>query len=401
MPTYKYTATDPYGSEVSGTYEASSEKEVDIYLRRNNLTPEDVKRSWIHADISIGGNSVKTKDLIVFTRMFAAMSKAAVPMDQALNILFEQTETKALKRAIQRMIVDVESGASLSEAMESQAIFGPLYVNMIAAGEQSGNLDLMLERLSELLENTEAIRAKVKGAMVYPAILALIAAGVVAIMMIFVIPQFVGLFESSGVPLPALTQFMVDASNYLTNYWWLILLELAGVVFLFRWLRRKEGVARAMDRILIRVPVLGDVIVKGAVARFTRTLSTLIASGVGILDGLQLTEETAGNIVIAEALRDARTSISTGSDIADPLRKSGAFPPLVTSMIAIGEQSGELDAMLEKVAEFYEADVNQAVDAALKFVEPVMLVVMGGLVGVIMASLYLPMFDMITSIGET
>ncbi|HER20427.1 MAG TPA: type II secretion system F family protein, partial [Chromatiales bacterium] len=290
MPTYKYTATDPYGSRVSGTYDASSEKEVQIYLRRSELTPESIKRSWIHADIQFGGNRLGHKDLIVFTRMFSAMAKAAVPMDQALDILFEQTEVKALKRAVQRMIVEVESGSSLSEAMSSQSsIFDGLYVNMIAAGEQSGNLDLMLDRLSELLEKTASIKAKVKGAMVYPAILAVIAIGVVALMMLFVIPQFVSLFRSSGVPLPFLTEMMLGISEFLTGSWWMLLLGAGGGFALFRWLRRQEKVARAMDRLLIRMPILGSIAQKGAIARFTRTLSTLINSGVGILDGLELT----------------------------------------------------------------------------------------------------------------
>lgn len=401
MPVFKYTAVDAFGARITGSYEAASEKEVQIYLRRSALTPESIKRSWLRSDIQIGGNKVKHKDLIVFTRMFGAMARAAVPMDQALNILHEQTENRTLKRATQRMIVDVESGLSLSEAMKNQSsIFEPLYINMIAAGEASGNLDLMLERLAELLEKTQAIRAKVKGAMVYPAVLLVVAVAVIALMMLFVVPTFVNMFDGAGVPLPFLTQMIVDTSNFLRENWWLLAIEIVGVIFGFRYLKQRESVARFMDRLLIRTKVIGPVIQKGAIARFTRTLGTLIQSGVSILDGLDLTAETAGNVVIAEAILDTKTAVSTGSEIAQPLKESGAFPPLVTSMIAIGEQSGELDAMLSKVADFYEADVNQAIDGALKMIEPAMLVLMGGLVGTIMASLYLPMFDMISGIGQ-
>lgn len=401
MPTYRYTAKDVFGFSVTGTYEAASEKEVQIYLRRNGLTPITIKRSWLHSDIQFGEGRIKMKDLIVFTRMFAALARAAVPLDQALNVLHEQTTNRAFRRAIQRIIVDVESGVALSETMRNQSsIFDSLYVNMIVAGERSGNLDLMLERLADLLERTDAVRRKIKGAMVYPAVVITVAAIVVGVMVTFVVPTFVNMFVDSGVPIPFLTQLVIDVSNYVRAKWGLILTVVAGTIIALRHLIRRESVAQGLDRILLRTKVIGPIIQKGAIARTTRTLSTLLHSGIGILDGLELASETAGNVVIRDAMLNARTAIAGGSDVAEPLRQSGVFPPLVTSMVAIGQQAGELEEMLAKVADFYEDDVNRAIDGAVRLVEPMLLVVLGVIVGGILASLYLPLFDMIANMGE-
>lgn len=400
MPTYRYIAIDSQNRRISGTYEAGSEREVQVYLRRNGLKAEKITRSWLHSDIRFG-DGVKTKDLIVFTRMFATMAKAAVPISQALNTLYEQTESRTLKRAIQRIIVDVEQGAALSEAMRNQeTIFEPLYYSMVAAGEQSGNLNLMLERLGDLYERTDRIRSKIKEAMVYPAVLLIVALGVIMTMLLFVVPQFVSLFSSFDTELPVLTQAALAASNYLTDYWWVPILTIAVVVAAFLYLRKQPHVAAILDRIVIRLKIIGPIVQKSAIARFSRTLATLVSSGLGILEALDLTAKTAGNIVIAQAIEEARTAVSTGSDLTDPIRNSGVFPPLVTSMIAIGEQTGELDTMLDKLADFYEAEVNNAIEGAIKLIEPAMLVTMGAIVGLIMASLYLPMFDLISAIDE-
>lgn len=399
MPVYRYTAITAQNKKISGTYEAASEREVMIYLRQQGWTAQKVARSLLHANLSLGNNKVKIKDLLIFTRMFATMAKAAVPITQALGILLDQTKSPTLRRAIQRMIVDIEKGNSLSDAMKNQApIFEPLYYSMIAAGEQSGNLDTMLERLAYLYERTDEIRGKIKGAMIYPAILFSIAVAVVVIMLVFVVPQFVSLFSSFDTELPEITQIAIEASDYLTNYWWMIILEICGAILLFRFLRNQRRVAELWDRMILHVGIIGPIVQKSVIARFTRTLATLLASGIGILEALELTAKTAGNAAIAQIIREARTAVSSGSDLAGPLRESKLFPSIVTSMVAIGEQAGEIDIMLDKVADFYEAEVNNAIDGAIKLIEPMMLVVMGSVVGFIMASLYLPMFDLIGNI---
>lgn len=399
MPVYKYTAEDPYGAEITGQYEPFTEQEVRIYLKRSNLSRIEIKRSWLRADISFG-EKVKIKDLVIFTRMFGALSKAAVPLDQALRVLHEQTDNKKLKQSVQRVIVDVESGASLAESMRNQpSVYPTLYTNMIEAGEISGNLDTILDRLSDMLERNEAIRSKVKGALVYPAIIAVVASLAIAALLMFVVPQFVSVFRDAGVELPLPTKIAVWTSTFLQNQWYFVLAGIIGLIIGGKYMQKIPGFEEFWSEVSLRLPVLGEVVLKGSLARFSRTLSTVLASGVSILDGLDLTAETADNKVIARVIRDAQTEISTGSEIAPPLRQSEVFPPLVTSMIAIGEESGDLPGMLAKVADFYEEDVEKTVDNALKLIEPIMLVVMGVLVGGIMMAIYLPMFDMIAAVG--
>lgn len=399
MPVYKYKAEDPYGTEITGQYEAFTQNEVEIYLKRSNLTPLEIKRSWLRADISFG-EQVKIKDLVVFTRMFGALSKAAVPLDQALRVLHEQTDNKKLKQSIQRVIVDVESGASLAESMRNQpSVYPPLYTNMIEAGEVSGNLDTILDRLASMLERNEHIRSKVKGALVYPAIIAVVASLAIAALLMFVVPQFVSVFRDAGVELPIPTKIAIWVSSFLQTQWYFVLAGIVGLILGGKYMQRIPGFEEFWSKFSLKLPILGNVVLKGALARFSRTLATVLASGVSILDGLELTAETADNKVIARVIRDAQTEISRGSEIAPPLRRSEVFPPLVTSMIAIGEESGDLPGMLEKVADFYEEDVEKAVDNALKLIEPVMLVIMGVIVGGIMLAIYLPMFDMIAAVG--
>lgn len=399
MPAYKYTATDAFGSQVKGSYEAFSEQEVKIYLQRNNLEPIKISRSWLKADITIG-KAVKDRDLIVFTRMFGAMIRTATPIDQALKILYEQTSNPALKKAIQRLIIDVESGENLSESMRNQpAIFDDLFVNLIAAGETSGNLDVLLGRLADLMERSAKIKGKVKSAMVYPIVLSVVSVGSVVLLLTFVIPQFLELFEGSGVALPLPTQIVIGASNFLQAYWMWLLGALVAFFFIMKRALKNPQISKLKDRILLNMKVIGPVIQKGGIARFTRTMSTLIHSGVSLVDSLALTSTTTGNIILTETIQDAQTAVSTGAELHPTFRQSKHFPPLVSGMMSIGEQSGELDTMLETLADFYEDDVERTVESALKLIEPIMLLVMGAVIGLIMASIYLPMFDMIANIG--
>jgi type IV pilus assembly protein PilC len=407
MPVYKYKATDPYAETVSGNYEAYSEQEVKIYLRAAGLTPISIKKNFWKGDIGglLGGlfaKKVKTKDLIIFTRMFGAMAKAAVPLDQVLKILYKQTQNAPLKAAIQRVIVDVESGIGLGESMKKMpTIFHTIFTNMVSAGEASGNLELLMDRLADLLEKTEEIRSKIKGALIYPAALLVIGLLAVGALLIFVLPQFVEIFKSSGVTLPLPTRVAIFMGDVLVKHYMILLSVIVTFIVAIKSVATLPGYRRLMDGLLLKLPVLGTVVIKGAVARFTRTLSTLVASGVSIIDALDLVAETAGNVHVTAAIRAARANIAMGSEIAEPLAKSGVFPPLMTSMVAIGEQSGELELMLSKIADFYEVDVNRSVDAALKLIEPIMLVILGGMVGGVMTSLYLPLFDMISVVGNS
>jgi type IV pilus assembly protein PilC len=336
---------------------------------------------------------------VIFTRQFATMINSGLPLVQALDILAKQTENKVLSGVTREVVYDVESGHTLADALSKHPnAFAELYKNMVSAGEAGGILDTILLRLATFLEKNDAIVRKVKGAMIYPAVIFSVAAIAVVVLLIFVIPTFQNMFASVNMELPLPTRIVILMSDILQGYWWAMI---GGAFALFygtkRWYATQGG-QLLLDKLMLNLPVLGDLLRKSAVSRFTRTLGTLISSGVSILDGLEITAKTAGNRVIHDAVMGSRASIAGGETIAAPLEKSGVFPPMVTSMIAVGEATGGLDEMLTKIADFYDDEVDAAVGALLSLMEPIMIVVLGVIVGGMIVAMYLPIFGMINAV---
>jgi len=400
MPVFQYTARTLKGELQSGEVDLPTRDDVIAHLRKNRMVVVQVRAAPKAFKLSFTfGGGIKTRDLVVMTRQFATMINAGLPLVQALDILAKQTENKSLAEITKSVVYDVESGHTLADALRKHPkAFSDLYVNMVAAGEAGGILDTILVRLSEFLEKNDAIIRKVKGAMIYPAVIMSVAAIAIAVLLIFVIPTFQNMFASVNLELPLPTRIVIGMSSILTHYWWVMIGAIGGFVFLLsRWYKTAPGRLQ-IDKLLLRLPVLGDVIRKSAVSRFTRTLGTLISSGVSILDGLEITARTAGNMVIHNAVMESRASIAGGETIAGPLQKSNVFPPMVISMIAVGEQTGGLDEMLSKIADFYDDEVDAAVSALLALMEPIMIVVLGVIVGGMVVAMYLPIFDMVNAV---
>jgi type IV pilus assembly protein PilC len=327
------------------------------------------------------------------------MINAGLPLVQSLTILAQQTENKALKEVTRQVVYDVEAGNTLADALAKHPkAFSGLYVNMVAAGEAGGILDTILMRLATFLEKNDALIRRVKGAMVYPGVIFSVAIIAVAILLVFVIPTFQEMFASVNMELPLPTRIVIGMSDGLISYWWMILLAIGAMIFLLRRYYATPDGRKRIDGALLRAPVLGDVLRKAAVSRFTRTLGTLVSSGVSILDGLEITAKTAGNRVVHDAVMESRASIAGGETIAAPLERSKVFPPMVISMIAVGEQTGGLDEMLSKIADFYDDEVDVAVASLLSLMEPLMIVVLGVIVGGMIVAMYLPIFDMMNAI---
>ncbi len=342
---------------------------------------------------------VSQREVVVFMRLFATMIGAGLPLVQSLGILARQTGKGYFRRVVRSLIHDVESGDTLAGAMgRHPKVFSELTVNMVAAGEAAGALDTILGRLAEFLEKSSALARKVRTAMVYPAMILAVAVPTVAILLVFVIPTFETMFASSGVPLPLPTRVVIGASEAVKGYWWALLVAGASGVAVLDRTRRTVAGRLLFDRLLLSIPVLGSLLRKAAVARFTRTLGTLVASGVSILEGLEVTAKTAGNRVIHDAVMKSRASIAGGNTIAGPLEESGAFTPMVVRMVEVGEQTGGLDDMLARIADFYDEEVDSALEALIAAVEPLMIVVLGVVVGGMIVAMYLPIFDMINAV---
>jgi len=392
MPTYEYTARTVTGDETTGTIDLPSIDAVREHLRKNRLMVVRVREQQKKKRTM----RVPTRDIVIFTRQFATMINAGLPLVQSLDILARQTENKSLAAVTRQVLYDVESGHTLADALDKHRnAFSQLYVNMVAAGEAGGILDTILLRLATFLEKNDAIVRKVKGAMIYPAVIFAVAGLAVVVLLLFVIPTFQQMFDEAGVPLPAPTRVVIWMSQLLQGYWWAMILGGVGLAFGIRRYYGTDGGKLVIDRTLLRMPVIGDLLRKSAVSRFTRTLGTLLSSGVSILDGLEITARTAGNRVIHDAVMESRGSIAGGETVAGPLEASGVFPPMVTSMIAVGEATGGLDDMLTKIADFYDEEVDAAVAALLSLMEPIMIVVLGVVVGGMIVAMYLPIFDMV------
>ena len=399
MPMFEYTARSQTGQIQKGQMDVASKDDVTAYLRKNRLIMVNVREQPKQIKFSMGGPRVKTRDIVIFTRQFATMINAGLPLVQSLNILASQTENKTLADVTKAVVYDVESGNTLADAFSKHPkAFSSLYVNMVAAGEAGGILDTILLRLATFLEKNDALVRKVKGAMIYPGVIISVAAIAICILLVFVIPTFQSMFSSAGLELPLPTRIVIGMSDFLIGYWWAILGMAAGAVFALKSYYATAAGRLQIDALMLKAPVLGDVIRKSAVSRFTRTLGTLVSSGVSILDGLEITAKTAGNSVIHDAVMESRQSIAGGETIAAPLEKSKVFPPMVISMIAVGEQTGGLDEMLSKIADFYDEEVDVAVSALLSLMEPAMIVGLGVIVGGMVIAMYLPIFDMMNAV---
>ena len=401
MPMWEYTAkAAATGQIMKGQLDVPSRDDVIAFLRRSRMTPvvvrEQAKSLSLPAALSGG---IKTRDVVIFTRQFATMINAGLPLVQSLSILAQQTENKALKEVTKAVVYDVEAGNTLADAMRKHPkAFSDLYVNMVAAGEAGGILDTILLRLATFLEKNDALVRKVKGAMVYPSVIMTVAAAAIAILLIFVIPTFQEMFASVNMELPLPTRIVIGASSFLIHWWWACIAAAIGAGFMLRQYSKTPDGRKRLDQMMLNAPVLGDVLRKSAVSRFTRTLGTLISSGVSILDGLEITAKTAGNRVIHDAVMQSRQSIAGGETIAGPLEVSKVFPPMVISMVAVGEQTGGLDEMLSKIADFYDEEVDVAVSALLSLMEPIMITVLGIVVGGMVVAMYLPIFDMVNAV---
>src|SRR3954464_4741791 len=398
MPQFTYTARDAKGQMQQATIEAPNRDEVMNQLRKQKL--QVIKVDEGGADKKKRAGKIKMRDIVIFTRQFSTMINAGLPLVQALSILAEQSENPSLKDITRQVVFDVESGNTLADALKKHpAAFTDLYVNMVAAGEAGGILDTILMRLAVFIEKNDQLVRKVKGAMIYPGVIMSVAFIAITVLLVFVIPVFENMFASVNMALPLPTRIVIGMSRFLKLYWWAVGAGLFGLFYLFKNYYATSGGKLTIDKLMLKAPILGDVLRKSAVSRFTRTLGTLISSGVSILDGLEITAKTAGNRVISDAIMESRTSIAGGETISAPLEKSKVFPPMVISMIAVGEQTGGLDEMLAKIADFYDEEVDAAVSGLLALIEPLMIVFLGVVVGGMVVAMYLPIFDMVNAAG--
>jgi len=399
MPAFTYTARALNGDLRTATIDAPSRDEVVAQLRRQRLNVIKIDEAAQAANKKKAGGKISMRDVVIFTRQFSTMINAGLPLVQALDILAKQSENKALKDVTRAVVFDVESGHTVADALKKHPkAFSDLYVNMVAAGEAGGILDTILMRLATFMEKNDALVRKVKGAMIYPGVITSVAAIAIVVLLVFVIPVFEKMFASVGLALPLPTRVVIGMSQFLQHFWWAVIAGIFALVWSMKKYYATPDGKLAIDKLMLKAPVLGDVLRKSAVSRFTRTLGTLIGSGVSILDGLEITAKTAGNRVIQDAIMESRTSIAGGETISAPLQKSAVFPPMVISMIAVGEQTGGLDEMLSKIADFYDEEVDAAVSGLLALMEPVMIVFLGVVVGGMVVAMYLPIFDMINAV---
>lgn len=397
MAVFTWEGRSTQGALQRGSIEAANEAVAMLLLRKQNIQPTLIKEKPkdLLANIALLQPKVKTKDLILFTRQLSTMIDAGLPLIQGLEILANQEPNKTFQKILNQIKTDVEAGSTFADALKKHPkVFDTLYTNLVAAGELGGVLDVILQRLAAYIEKNEKLKRKVKGALVYPTTILVIAFVVVIIMLVFVIPVFQEMFSSLGGQLPALTQAVVDLSGFLRKNFLILIGCGVGAGFVLNRIRATEKGRYFFDRLSLRLPIFGLLLRKVAVARFSRTLGTMISSGVPILDGLDIVAKTSGNKIVEEAIIATRISISEGKTIAEPLSKSGVFPSMVCQMVAVGESTGALDSMLIKIADFYDEEVDAAVEALTSLIEPAMMIFLGGTVGTMLAAMYLPIFKM-------
>jgi type IV pilus assembly protein PilC len=399
MPTFEWKGRGRTG-EQAGTLVADSKDAVIASLRRQQIVVTAVKEKGKEVAVPKFGGSVPAQLTAIFTRQFSVMIDAGLPLVQCLEILSQQQENKTFKRALIQIRQDVESGSNLADAMRKHPkIFNDLYTNMVAAGEAGGILDTILQRLAQYIEKSVKLNSQVKSAMIYPVAVISIAVIVVAVILWKVIPVFAALFKGLGAELPLPTVIVIHLSNFIADFWWLIGITLFGTAYALRRYHETYKGKRVLDNIMLKAPIIGGLLRKIAVARFCRTLSTLTSSGVPILDGLQITARTAGNSIIEDAIMATRKSVEEGKTISEPLGDTDVFPSMVVQMIAVGEQTGALDTMLSKIADFYEDEVDTAVAGLMKLLEPVLIAFLGVAIGGIVIAMYMPMFALIGQVG--
>jgi len=402
MPVFTYRGTNRSGGSVAGEMTASSKTELQSLLRRQQITPTKMSEKGKEFNLPTFGGSVTAKELAVFTRQFSVMIDAGLPLVQCLEILASQQENKLFQKVLTGTRAAVEGGSNLSTAMKQYPkVFDPLYSNMVEAGETGGILDTILQRLSTYIEKNVKLKAAVKSALIYPVGVVSIAAGVITLLLWKVVPIFATLFAGLGVDLPLPTKIVIGLSNFVGSIFGLLIVVggAAGIFGLKIWYGTPQG-RFLMDSLILKLPVLGLLMRKIAVARFTRTLGTLIASGVPILEGLDITARTSGNAVVERALFQVRKALEEGKSLTEPLKECAVFPGMVTQMISVGEQTGAMDAMLQKIADFYEDEVDSAVKDLLTALEPVMIVFLGLVVGGVVISMYLPLFTLIGKLSS-
>jgi type IV pilus assembly protein PilC len=403
MPVYVWVAQTKKGRKLKGEIDAATEAIALSQLKKRNFTVKKLKLKPkdIFENISFLKPKVTNKDLVVFTRQFSTMIDAGLPLVQGLTILAEQSENPTFKAILKEITKDVEGGSTLAEAMKKHPkIFDSLFVNLVAAGEVGGILDTILRRLAQFIEKAERLKSQIKGAMTYPIVVMSIAIIVIGVILVFVIPVFEDMFKSFGSALPTPTQIVVNMSRFMKgNIHWIIIALIALGYGLKRY-RNTAGGRKQTDSLFLKLPIFGNLLKKTAVARFTRTLGTMISSGVPILDALEIVAKTAGNVVIEEIIYEVRGSIAEGQTIAEPLSENDIFPGMVIQMIAVGEATGALDSMLEKIADFYDEEVDAAVGALTSMLEPLLMVFLGGSIGGLVIAMYLPIFGMAAAMGS-
>jgi len=400
MPNYAWKGRTRAGKTQEGVLVAENKDAAIAMLRKQQLTVTAVTEKGKEFALPKMGGGISQKEIAVFTRQFSVMIDAGLPLVQCLEILGTQQDNRVFQKILFEVRQDIESGATLADSLRKHPkAFDDLYCNMVAAGETGGILDTILQRLSQYIEKIVKLRAAVRSAMVYPVAVILIAIGVVWIILWKVIPTFATLFAGLGAQLPLPTRITIALSKFIGAWWWAIFLTIGLTAFaIYRFHKTYKG-RRVIDGLLLKLPVLGDVLKKIAVARFCRTLGTLVSSGVPILEALEITAKTAGNAVVEDAIMETRKSIEQGKTIAEPLKATSVFPSMVVQMVAVGEQTGALETMLNKIADFYEDEVDEATANLLALLEPIMICFLGVVIGGIVISMYMPMFDLINKIG--
>jgi type IV pilus assembly protein PilC len=396
MAVYIWKGKNRYGDSVSGERVATSPDELARYLQKEQITVSTIapKSAGFRLPF-LRREKVKLKELAIYSRQLAVLIDAELPLIQSLNILAEQTKNKYFKKVITTIREDVEAGASLNQAKRKfPKAFDDLYCNLVASGEQSGSLDTMLQRLAEYMEKNVKLRAQVRQAMIYPVGILIFSILVATFMLWKVIPIFAGIFQELGARLPMLTQAVINLSHFVSNYFVYMVLGTVAVIFLYRYIRRTEQGRWATDKFYLKVPLFGKLLSKVAITRITRTLSTLLGGGVSMLESLKITSSTSGNKIIESSVMDARKLVTEGRSLTDAFRETGQFPFMLTQMVSVGEATGTLDQMLSKLADFYDDEVSATVAALLSVMEPIMLIFVGGLVGSLVLSMYLPIFNL-------
>ncbi len=402
MPIYKWEGRTAKGAVKKGEMEAPSEAAIRIHLRQQNIIPTQIssKAKEINISLPFIKKKVPQRSVAVFTRQLATMIDAGLPLVQSLEVLSSQQDNKVFKNIIREIREDVEGGSTFAGALKKHPVaFNELFTNLVVAGEEGGILDTILNRLAAYIEKAEALKKKVKSALIYPATIVTVAVAVVMILMVFVIPVFETMFQSAGQSLPLPTVIVLTISKMIKKYIVILVPAFILLVFLFKRYYKTDNGKAVIDRLLLKLPVFGPLLRKIAVARFSRTLGTLVSSGVPILDGLSIVSRTSGNRAIETAIMNARASIREGETIAEPLSRSALFPPMVIQMIAVGESTGALDSMLSKIAEFYEDEVDVAVANLTSLLEPLLMVFLGVVIGGVVIAMYLPIFNMASAVG--